>query len=268
MRSVQSLLFYRIIFYFSFLGLVILPLISPAWVQAASSGASVDYVYQIKDIQSQNGDIISNYPQGLARTNIAYDSNLFGVIETNPLMVYRRIDNQGTPIAKEGTVEVNVTTQNGVIKPGDYITSSSTAGKGQRATQSGYVLGVALTGLDGQNASGQVLVALNIQYLDTSGSPIRSSELLSAFNSALLKNLQNPDKFIQIIRYSAAAIAILIGFGVGFLTFSRSIPKGVEAIGRNPLAANAIRFSIILNIFFTALTIILGIVGAFIILRL
>ncbi|KKR80566.1 MAG: hypothetical protein UU26_C0014G0011 [Candidatus Daviesbacteria bacterium GW2011_GWC1_40_9] len=248
-------------------------------VLAQNLSTDVSNVYEINDKEAKDGDIlITTTGKGIIRASLPYDYHLFGVLQNQPLLAYRRGDNKGQPVARFGNAQVNVTTLGGAIKAGDYITSSEIPGKGQKAIFSGYIIGVALapfTETEGQKitqngkevASGKVPVALRIEYAELSRSK-SNARLLDSFNVALFQNMQDPNKFIQVLRYIAAATTALMGFGLGFLTFSRSVPKGIEAIGRNPLAEKAILFSIALNIIFTVLTASLGIVAAAFILRL
>ncbi|MFA5932485.1 MAG: hypothetical protein WCV81_05640 [Microgenomates group bacterium] len=272
-----------------FLSLIILATINLPLVLAQESG-SVDwtYTYSIADKDAVDGDIISSSTdKGLTRANFPYDSHMFGVMQKTPLVVYTSFENTGLPIARSGTATVNVTTLNGPIVPGDYITTSEIPGKGQKATDSGNVLGIALTPLgpsDGTETSyqptsttgkqnpaikvraGKVTVALRVEYAEitTARTALR---LLDSFNAALFTNVQNPDQFVKIFRYITAIVIVLISFTIGFLTFSRAIPKGIEAIGRNPLAQKTIIFSIVLNIIFTLVTAIAGIAAAILILK-
>lgn len=267
----------------------LLPII-PAYAQTPTPttdvsqafSADISSVYDVTDTEAIDGDIlVSTTDKGLIRATAPYDSHLFGVLQSLPLMVFRRIDNQGKPVARNGTTRVNITTLNGPIKAGDYITSSEIPGKGQKADASGYVIGVALSPFgenDGQKinyqnkqvASGTINVALKIEYaeLTTPRPSAVGNRMLGAFEAAFFKNVQDPSKFSQVLRYILAAIVVLVSLGVGFLTFSRSIPKGVEAIGRNPLAEKAILFGIILNIIFTVLIAGVGVTVAVFILRL
>ena len=63
------------------------------------------------------------------------------------------IDGEGKPVivALSGRVPVKVTTKNGEIRPGDYITTSDISGVGMRATEAGRVIGKALTGLSDES---------------------------------------------------------------------------------------------------------------------
>jgi len=242
-------------------------------------------LYPVNDSSVITGDILSiTATNGVTRAELPYDSHLFGVAQEQPAMVFRRSDDmQGQAVARTGTAQVNVTTLNGNIEAGDYITSSAIPGKGQKASESGYVIGIALTSLkeegtaliDYQDSSGKtkkiavgkIEMALKIEYAELT-TPRSFSRAFTSFNTAFLTNIENPERFMRIFQYILAGLAVTISFGVGFLTFSRSIPKSIEAIGRNPLAEKAILFSVVLNIILTLLTIAAGMVAAIFLLRL
>ncbi|MBI3486104.1 hypothetical protein HY025_04145 [Candidatus Daviesbacteria bacterium] len=247
-------------------------------VFAQTQSIDVASTQTIVDQQAVDGDILTYTDKGLERTNLPYSNKIFGVLQDKSLIVYRSIDPNAKPIARAGLVLVNVTNFDGSIKVGDYITSSTIPGKGQKASQSGYTIGVALAALDENAAqnitfqnktykSGQIQVALRIEYSELSA-PRSLNSFFNLFGTALFTNLQNPQQFTQVVRYIAAGLAILISFSLGFFTFARAIPKGIEAIGRNPLAKNAIQFTIILNIIFTILTALAGVLASVLILRL
>ncbi len=251
---------------------------------AQSTSVDVAYVYDIADQDALDGDLlILDKSKGIVRATEPLDHRIFGVLQAKPLLVYKRVDNSGQPVVRNGVAEVNVSTINGAIKPGDYITTSPMAGKGEKAIQSGYVIGVALSSFeekDGQQIDfklndkspvqkvsvGKISVAVNIEYADITTTRF-NSRLFDNFNSALSQNIQDPNRFVQVMRYLAAALCVLISVLAGFFTFSRSIPKSIEAIGRNPLAKNAIMFSIILNIALTLVVAGIGVFVAFLILR-
>ncbi len=247
-------------------------------IHAQTKSVDVTYSYTALDPQAADGDILFSSNQNLNQADTPYSNRIFGVLQKNALIVYRSIDNKGQPVSRTGIAQVNVTTLNGPILKGDYITSSAIPGKGQKASQSGYVLGIALDNFTGEGAQtaniqghnvavGKIAVALRIEYaeIDTARSINR---LLEYVNSALFKNVQDPEKFIQIVRYISAGLIVLIAFGIGFITFSRAMAKGVEGIGRNPLAKNAIQFSIIINAALTAAIALIGVIASFLILRL
>ena len=248
-----------------------LPVIAgvPAGRQVLAADTPVQDVagsYQVADQDAKDGDILVSSTSGLVRTKITYDNNIFGVLVDNPLVVFRVTDPGFKSVVRSGVASVNVVGTNGAVNSGDFITSSETAGKGMKAIRSGYVLGVALGSFSG-SGEGRISVALHSEYteLTTARNANRLFELLGA---SFLANVKDPEKFGMIIRYIAAGLVLLVSFGFGFLTFSKSIPKGIEAIGRNPLAKNTIYFSMALNVGLIGIVGILGLVGALLILRL
>lgn len=243
-----------------------------------SFALSVASTYAITDTSVKSGDIVADQVgKGIARANVAYDNRIFGVVEDDPLAVYRNTTAAANerPVIRSGDATVNVTDYNGKISIGDYVTSSPVSGSGMKATLSGNVIGVATSAVTEtgkvnaqgkQLTAGTVTVAINIAYVDISTA--RSNiALFSQINSALFKNVQDPEKFATVVRYIIAGVIALLSFGFGFLTFSRSISKGIEAIGRNPLAKRAIQASIVLEIVMTVITSLAGVVLAFIIVR-
>lgn len=247
-------------------------------VHAQSEGLEVTSVYEIADTDSAQGDILVTTDKGLFRVSKGFDSKMFGVVSDQPILVYRNNDIKGKPVVRSGTVTVNVTTLNGPIKYGDYITSSQIPGKGQKASESGYVLGIALATFDGTGAdqvdgpfgkvaSGKIPVAIKIEYAELTN-PRFLSRLFSFIGSSFLENINDPKKFGTVVRYIAAGLIVLLSFTFGFLTFSRSIVKSIEALGRNPLAKATIQLSILINIALLVVTGIIGIVASILIIRL
>lgn len=242
---------------------------------AQSAAIDVTSVYTINDDQAKNGDILFYTSKGLVRANAALSNQIFGVLQSAPVLVYRTVDGKGKPVLRTGTAEVNVSNSNGDIKIGDYVTSSTIPGYGEKAAQSGYVVGIALANFQqeskinvgGQQVSvGKVPVALRIEYAEISNT--RSFlRLLDAFNAGIFANIKDPDKASQFTRLLAAIIIVIISIILSFLIFTRSITKSIEAIGRNPMAKNAIQLSILINAALTVLTILLGLGAAYILIK-
>ena len=248
----------------------------PSSIHAQSEG-EVTSVYDVADKDATDGDIMKINDQGLVRTSMGFDNKMFGVIQDQPLLTYRT-ELEGKPVARSGIAVVSVTTLNGPIKYGDYITSSAIEGKGQKAKESGYVLGVALVDFEGTGAqtidgptgkvaSGKIPVAIKIEYAELTN-PRFIGRIFGFIGNAFLENINDPKKFAEIIRLIAAGLLVLLSFTFGFLTFSRSIAKSIEALGRNPLAKAPIQLSIIINVALLVLTGIIGIVASLLILKL
>lgn len=235
-------------------------------------------VYEIADEEAVESDIMTATDKGLVRSSRGFDNKMFGVITQTPILVYRSQDVKGKPIVRSGTAIVNVTTLNGPIKYGDYITSSSIAGKGQKASESGYVLGIALAAFDGADSEqvdgpngpvklGKIPIALRVEYAELTN-PRFAGRLFGFVGSSFLENVNDPQKFGNVVRYIAAGLVVLLSFTFGFLTFSRSIAKSIEALGRNPLAKSTIQLSMLINIGLLLITGVVGIVASILIIRL
>jgi hypothetical protein len=229
----------------------------------AAPAVEIATIQQISDPQAVDGDIISNTDRGLVRSTTTADIHLFGVITDKPLAVWREPGASGSAVIRNGIVEVNVTEDEGPIKKGDYVTSSENPGKGKKAIRSGYVVGQAIADAVGS----RVLVALRIEYAEVT-TPRSANRLFEMLGATFFKNVQDPSKFAEIIRYILAALVIIISFVFGFFTFSRSIPKSIEAIGRNPLSKNSILVSIGINVVLTVACGLIGLAAALLIIRL
>ncbi len=234
---------------------------------AQSQGIEVTSVYEIQDKDAIDGDIVIAKDTGLVRADKAYDAKLFGVIQAQPLLVYRENERTNVkPVVRSGVALVNVTNLTGPIKYGDYITSSATLGKGEKAIESGYVIGIALQPFSG-TGNGKIPVAIKLEFAEIT-TPRFAGRIFSLLGTAFLENLQDPKKFGDIVRYIAAALVVLLSFTFAFLTFSRTIVKSIEAIGRNPLAKNTIQLTMIINVILLIITGFIGIVASILIIRL
>lgn len=242
-----------------------------------SRGIEVTSVYEIADKDAAEGDILKATDKGLVRADIGFDNKMFGVVSNQPLLVYRS-QVQGKPVVRSGIAQVNITTLNGPIRYGDYITTSTILGKGQKASESGYTLGVALSQFDGTGASqidgprgkvasGTIQVAIRIEYTELTN-PRFAGRLFGFLGTAVLENVSDPKQIGNVIRFIAAGLVVLLSFTFGFLTFSRSIAKSIEALGRNPLAKSTIQLSMIINIALLVITAIVGIAASILIIRL
>lgn len=252
--------------------------ILPLSVEAQVNG-DITYDYTISDSKAVDGDILIYTDKGLVRADTTFSSAMFGVMQLDPIISIQLDGNEGQPVAKTGIANVNVTNINGPIKKGDYITSSAVTGKGQKAEKSGYMIGTALADfsnsgdkmtVDGKSiSSGQIPVSLNVQYVDLySNLSPAANKFLKSLDSILLASIQDPTQFTRLVRYLVAAVIVLGAFIISFFTFSKSMAKSVEAIGRNPLAKNSIYFSLLVNVFVTVITIIAGLATAYILIKL
>jgi hypothetical protein len=69
-----------------------------------------------------------------------------------------------SPVVSDGIAHVRYNLQNGPIQKGDYITISSEAGVGMKATESGFTVGVALENSDATEKPGLIKVRVMVRY--------------------------------------------------------------------------------------------------------
>jgi hypothetical protein len=100
--------------------------------------------------------------QKVVACNSEYAQEMISVVTTAPGLVLGQ-EAEGTDAARvvlTGRAPVKVTTDNGSIKAGDPITSSSIPGVGMKATSHGQIIGYALEDYDGEE-EGLVMVFIN-----------------------------------------------------------------------------------------------------------
>ena len=109
-------------------------------------------------VSSENGTLKAQ-PKA---TNKPYDELMFGVYYANNSVPNGPII-RTNPFVSSGVTYVKCNSENGQIKKGDLITSSSTPGEGMKAIRSGMVIGIALE--DANGSSGLVKIRILIQYV-------------------------------------------------------------------------------------------------------
>lgn len=252
-----------IIFALTFLGLVFF---RPSKALAQLNSIGIATFVPINNDKVDDGDIVVATSRGYTVSTTPYDTGIAGVVSKNPaISIKTNGTRQGYPVVNIGTVIVKVTGENGNIKKGDYLATSSVPGAGMKIKQNGYVLGQAMEDVKFSKPKDvkTVAVTLNLHYLQL-GAPI-SNSLLDIFNLSKIATYEKPSRVIQ---YVVAAIIILISFGCGFLIFAKAVNTGLEALGRNPLAGRMIQLSIVFNLILIAVIIMAGTALAYLVIRL
>jgi len=115
-----------------------------------SGGADLAERYtSSQDLQA--GEVVvgdQSNAQNVIRSTTQYQSNIMGVVSTSPGFVAGAYTPDSYPIALVGRVPVKISTENGPIHSGDYLTSASIPGYAMKATVAGRVLGTALQDFD------------------------------------------------------------------------------------------------------------------------
>ena len=242
------------------------------------SGFNFGFALPFSDSEIVPGDIIAQNQNGeLIRSTIHADESIYGVYSPDITIVYSPAGEE-TPIAIAGEARVNVTTLGGPIVVGDRITSSSIPGKGQKvSSDGGWIVGYALTPF-GENDGGQmtfeereirqgtiaVRLAIGPGRVQPAG---YFSNMIDQIGFLLLRNVETPERSEKLFRFIIAAIITLVTLIICFVTFGRSITRGIEAIGRNPLAKSQIQAMIVINVVLFALVSLGGIILSLAIIR-
>ncbi len=218
-----------------------------ALAQVASNSANgnnsgIAVSVQIIDRNVVEGDVVSLSSKGFVLSKQAYDPNIFGVVVRDPAIAFESNQKNSYPVVSEGKVLMRVTTANGKIKKGDLLTSSMKPGVAEKATESGFVVATAL-GDYGDSKDGRILVVLSLGNgtVSTGG----QGNLLKTFNYLMSAPYLSP---MGTLRYLFAAIMVILSFVVAVGYFGRISSLGIEALGRNPLAARMILFSIVIHV--------------------
>lgn len=198
---------------------------------------------------------------------VSYDSDFSGVVTTSPSVVFEaenRAENS-YPITTEGTVLVYVLNINGEIKAGDLITTSEVPGIGMKSDRSGFVIGIAQEDAPTSNNPNEafpIKASLNVRYVSETKNT--QTSFLDIYNLSAIATYQDP---ILVVKYLVASFTMILTLIAAFWYFSRVSQKGIEALGRNPLAASSIRFNVAVNLLVTIIIIGAGVGAVFLILR-
>ncbi|MBI3486111.1 MerR family DNA-binding transcriptional regulator [Candidatus Daviesbacteria bacterium] len=131
---------------------------------------------------SEPGDILATTDQPLVldKSNSSYQQNIIGAISTNPndpIGQTFATNQNPQPIGLSGRIPIKVSLENGPIKKGDLLTTSSTLGVAMKATHAGMVIGTALEDFDGSvKVSADTLSQENHRLTDHPDYPVYHSD--------------------------------------------------------------------------------------------
>jgi hypothetical protein len=145
-----------------------------------NTGADLAEIYYTHDYV-QPGELVSldsGMKAGVRKSDSPYDSSVMGIISTKPGLVLgdpTGSDPSAKPVqlALSGRVPVKVSDENGSIKAGDPLTSSSTPGAVMKATEPGWVVGMAME--DQKDNNTQVMAFVNRSWYGGQSSAKTSS---------------------------------------------------------------------------------------------
>ena len=162
------------------------------------SRADIAENYSVEDSSIEAGDLVriktdqssSTEKYIIEKTSKPYDSQMIGAISTEPAMIFGEKGKDNLrPVALVGRVPVKVTTKNGAISAGDYLTSSNIPGVAMKATEPGMIIGKALESYSSASEEiGKIMVFVNPHW--SLGSPNIEEGIFDQFTSAIKKVLE------------------------------------------------------------------------------
>ena len=138
-----------------------------AFAQGAFNSGGADYA---EHFYADTGDLVPGEvvcvslenENAVARCIRPRDGNVMGIVSTNPAIIGNSGNiEQGSSVVVGmlGQVPAKVTNENGEIRPGDSLTSASSAGYAMKASAGDPTVGVALERLDGSEGMVRVLIS-------------------------------------------------------------------------------------------------------------
>lgn len=212
-----------------------------------------------------DGYVICSSASGYEPCNFGYESNMIGVVSMSPAASFESsIPQSGYyPIITAGKAYVLVSSKNGNIEAGDYITSSTENGLATKVQKSGYALGIALESFTPSTSTdtGKILASIDIRPVVLSQKA--GNNILQLVREGIDVAFLSP---LSALRYIVASIVILFSIVFGFLHFGKLAKNGIEAVGRNPLASKTIQLSVFFNVLLTIGVIAVGLGVSYLIL--
>ncbi len=235
------------------------------YAQDATSSLGIATYLPISGENITTGKIVSSASNGYKLSALDYDPLVIGVVTTSPAVAIVTKGQNTYPVVSSGDAYVLVSGKNGAIKKGDLITASTTPGVGMKAKHSGFVVGTAITDFQPKSATDiqQLPVALNVHYF-TSRVTV-SASLFDILNISSAATYEQP---VTVFKYFIAALIVVLSFVFGFWFFGQTANRGIEAIGRNPLASRIIQIGIVLNVAITIGILATGVIVAYFVIRL
>jgi hypothetical protein len=250
----------------------------PLLAQAVTQGYGTDQTLQ-------RGILVQLKKGDTTKVEIVKQENadkMYGVVvDANDAPVTLSSDGKKAFVATAGHYDVLVSTQNGEIKPGDYVAVSAIDGVGMKAgDKEPVVIGRALAGFDGKTSvisstkvkdSAGTEQAVNIGRVQTDIT-VAKNPLLKAQEPNLPEVLRKVSesiagKPVNPARVYVAIVVFLISTIVSAVLMYGGVRSAIISIGRNPLGKKSIirgMFQVVL----TGLTVFIsGIFGVYLLLK-
>jgi hypothetical protein len=188
--------------------------VATVWLEI-NEGADLAELYNIEDVSIESGDVVAIHPfleNGIMKSNKAYQKEIYGVIATRPGVILGQKEigdiSMSRAVALAGRVPVKVTNSNGVIKKGDYLTSSDIPGVAMKLTKNGMSIGIAMEDFYGDDVGKINMYVKNGVVNGDTESVLENLEGLSGIetNKITLKGLNSIELTSESISALSSAI--------------------------------------------------------------
>lgn len=217
----------------------------------AQSSSAIAQSFKSDDSQ---GDIVAGAlvstkddKNTVALATLSTSNRLVGVVDDNSLVSISEGD-KGIDVVLSGSTSVLVSDMNGAIKSGDKITISPVAGVGMKATTDSQIVGTAQNDFkpastrsvedrDGKSHDirlGYVRAQIGIAAYQAPGSDFLPPFLQNAANGIA-------GRPVSLMRVLICSTLLILGFTTVVILVYTSVRSAMTSLGRNPLAARAIR---------------------------
>jgi F0F1-type ATP synthase membrane subunit c/vacuolar-type H+-ATPase subunit K len=244
--------------------------VQPLHAQQIAGGEAV--AIPVLDKNVSVGALISSLNDGYHMSREANDPNMFGVITEKPVIAFeaKSASSSSKWLITEGKALIQVSTINGQINNGDFLTSSTIPGVAQKANVAGFVIGTALENYSASDPSkiGTIFAVVGVRYSTAAagqgkGGAGAGANLIVSAKQALAAPFLSP---LTSLRYLLAVLLTSIAFAGSFWYFGRFARTGIEALGRNPSASKTILLGIMINIVLTIVIMVAGLILAYLVL--
>lgn len=250
----------------------------PLFAQAVTQGYGTDQVIQrgmLVQLKKDDPSKVEPVKQDTA-------DKLFGVaVDPNDAPVTLSSDGKKAFIATAGKYDVLVSTQNGNIKAGDYITVSAIDGVGMKAgTKEMYIIGRALTDFDGSiNKIGSSKVKVSDGSEKEVAIGRTQADVLVAGNPLMRPEKANVPEFLRkaaesiagkpvpVARIYISVFVFIASTIVAGILMYGGVRSAIISIGRNPLGKKLIVRGMFQVIITGLIVFILGIFGVYLLLK-
>lgn len=199
-------------------------------------------------------------------------TRIYGVaVEQNAAPVTVQQAGQNIFVATGGVYPVLVSTENGPIVAGDYLSMSSSDGIAAKLKGQTYVVGRATQNFDGQSDSvgsgknGSVIGKISVQVAPGKNPLLREDTAVPAPLRKLGESIAG--KPLSASRIYAALIIFIITAAIAFGLLWVGVRSGMIAVGRNPLSKHSIMQGLIQVIVASTIVFAGGLFGIYLFLR-